>query len=62
MTLNMIAAELKRLDKSIQGLYMAAIWWHMKKHEFVQQCVRRVAQNTGYEQIMVQDWVLMIFI
>jgi hypothetical protein len=58
----MIAAELKRLDKSIQGLYMAAIWWYMKKHEFVQQCVRRVAQNTGYEQIMVQDWVLMIFI
>jgi rhamnogalacturonyl hydrolase YesR len=60
-TLNMFAAELKILGRSIQALYMAAIqhhiWWNIKKHGVVLRCVAHVAHNTRYEQIVVQGWV-----
>jgi hypothetical protein len=56
-----LAAELKRLDRSVQGLYLGAIWrriWrHIKKHGVVRHRVTQVAQNTRYEQIVIQGWV-----
>jgi hypothetical protein len=59
--LNILAAELKRLDRSVQCLYLAAIprriFGHIKKHGVVQRCVIHVAQNTRFEQSIIQGWV-----
>jgi hypothetical protein len=61
VTLNILAAELKRLDRSVQGLPLAAIqrhiWHHIKKHGIVWGRVTHVAQNTRYEQSVMQGWV-----
>jgi hypothetical protein len=61
VTLNIIAAELKRLDRYFQGLSLASIryciWRHIKKHGIVRRRVTCVAQNTRYEQSVVQGWV-----
>jgi hypothetical protein len=61
ITLNLLAAELKRLDRSVKGLSLAAIWhhsWHhIKKHGVVQHHVTHVAQNTRYKQSIIQGWV-----
>jgi hypothetical protein len=58
ITLNLLAAELKRLDRSVQGLYLAAIrrhiWCHIKKHGIVQRSVTQQAQTTQYEQSFIQ--------
>jgi hypothetical protein len=60
-TLNILAAELKRLDRSVQGLSLGVIcrciWRHIKKHGIVRCRVTRVSQNTRYEQSDVQGWV-----
>jgi transposase-like protein len=57
VTLNLLAAELKRLDRSVQGLSLTAIlcriWRHIKKHGVVWRCVTHVAQNTRYEQSVI---------
>jgi hypothetical protein len=61
VTLNILAAELKRLDRSVQGLSLGAIrhhiWRHIKKHGVVRRPVIHVAQNTRYEQSGIQGWV-----
>jgi hypothetical protein len=61
VTLNLIAADLKRLDRSVQGLSLAAlrrrIWRHINKHGIVQRHVTHVAHHTCYEQSVIQDWV-----
>jgi hypothetical protein len=50
VTLNLLAAELKRLDRSVQGLSLGAIqrriWRHVKKHGGVRRRVTHVAQNS----------------
>jgi hypothetical protein len=59
--LNLLAAELNRLDRYVQGLSLTAIrrriWRHIKKHGVVRRCVTHVAQNTSYEQSGIQGWV-----
>jgi hypothetical protein len=61
VTLNILAAERKRLDRSVQGLYLAAIrrriWHHIKKHGVVRRRMSHVAKNTRYEKIIIQGWV-----
>jgi hypothetical protein len=61
VTLNILAAELKRLDRSVQGMYLADIqchiWCHTKTHGVVWCRVTHVAQNTRYEQSIIQGWV-----
>jgi transposase-like protein len=61
VTLNILAAEMKRLDRSVQGLSLAAIWRrllrHIKKHGVVRRSVTHMAQNTRYEQSVIQGWV-----
>jgi hypothetical protein len=66
LTLYLLASELKGLDRSVQCLSLAAIrnhiwgrhiWCHIKKHGVVRRHVTHVAQNTCYEQSVIQDWV-----
>jgi hypothetical protein len=57
VTLNRLAAEPKRLDRSVQGLSLAAIQCHIKKHGIVLRRVTRVAQNTCYGQSVIQGGV-----
>jgi RNase P/RNase MRP subunit p29 len=61
VTLNIITAELKRLDRSVQGPSLGAIrhrvWRHIKKHGIVRRHVTHVAQKTHYEQSGIQGWV-----
>jgi transposase-like protein len=61
VALNLLAVELKRLDRSVQGLSLTAIrrriWRHIKKHGVVRRRVTHVAQNTRYEQSVIQGWV-----
>jgi hypothetical protein len=60
-TFNLLAAELKRLDRSVKYLSLIAIrrriWRHIKKHGVVRRRVTHVAQNTRYEQSFIQGWV-----
>jgi hypothetical protein len=60
-TLNLLAAEMKRLYRSVQGLSLAATRYHMwcdiKKHGGVWRRVTHVAQNMRYDQIIIQGWV-----
>jgi hypothetical protein len=60
VTLNLLAAELKRLNRSVQGLSLAAIrcriWHHIKKHGVVRRRMTHLAQNTRYEQSIIQGW------
>jgi hypothetical protein len=61
VTLNFLAAELKRLDRSVQGLSSGAIrcriWCHIKKHGVSRHRVTHVAQSTRYEQSAIQGWL-----
>jgi hypothetical protein len=61
VTLNLLDEELKRLGRSVQGLCLGAIrrriWRHIKKHGVVRRRVTHVAQNTRYEQSVIQCWV-----
>jgi hypothetical protein len=61
VTLNLIDTELKRLDRYVQGLSLTSIrcriWLHIKKHGVVRRRVTHVAQNTHYEQSVIQGWV-----
>jgi hypothetical protein len=61
ITLNLISAELKRLDRSVQGISLGAIrrhiWRHINKHGVVQRRVTHVDQNTRYDQSVIQGWV-----
>jgi hypothetical protein len=61
VTLNLLAAELKRLNRSVQCLSLGAIrchiWRHIKKYGVVRRCVTHVSQNTRYEQSVIQGWV-----
>jgi hypothetical protein len=58
VTLNLLAAELKILDRFVQGLSLAAtwrrIWHHTKNHVFFRRRVTHAAQNTRYEQSIIQ--------
>jgi transposase-like protein len=60
-TLNLLAAELKRLDRSVQCVSLTAIrrriWRHIKKHGVFRRCLTHVAQNTRYEQSDIPGWV-----
>jgi hypothetical protein len=61
VTLNLLAAELKRLDSFVQCLYLAAMrhhmWRHFKKHGAVRRRMMHVAKNIRYKQIGIQGWV-----
>jgi hypothetical protein len=59
--LNLLAAELNRMDETVDGLSLASIrrqiYRHLQKYGVVRHHITRVAQNTRHDQAVVNDYI-----